>query len=89
MVFWQTDVLIQMEKVDLAPVDVLFFRQGGQHFELAGASCDDYIGMAVFRDCLADVSGAFRSRRLTERVFVVKNFDFHFSPFLLVGGLLL
>ena len=62
MRFRKSDVLVQMEERDLAPVDPRFRGERAEHVELACAGGDDDIGKAVLFDGRADFSGAKFSR---------------------------
>ena len=58
MILREPDVFVEVEDVDLAPVDVRFLCKRGKHFKLAGAGRDDDVRMTVLLDRVPDVLSA-------------------------------
>ena len=77
----QTDILVQVEELDDAPVDVLFLQKRRQHFKLTCSGCEDHIGIAFCLDGCADLFSTDLCSSFAEFVIVIGNLYKHFQPF--------
>ncbi len=73
----ETYVLIEVEASDAIPVDVGFFHEFGEHFELRGASGHNDVRNAAGFEGMANVLSASRGGCLSHGSFVGHNFYFH------------
>jgi len=79
VILGQTDVLVEVEEIDLAPVDVFLILEAAEHFKLAGSGGDDDVGSSLLGEGFADVLCSAGSGGGSEGVFVGINVDFiHF-----------
>ena len=86
MVDVQTDILIEVEELDDAPVNILFFEKSRQHFKLAGTGGENHVGIAFGGNGSADLFCAKFGSVLAKLILVIVDFYIHlFFSFYWVG----
>src|SRR5215470_476146 len=79
----QANVFVQVEQLDLAPIDVRRARQGIQEFKLRSTGSGHDPRLAVVADSAPKRLRGMLSRSPAQRLFVLKNLDLQFRhPFL-------
>ncbi len=78
MVDVQTDIFVEVEELDDAPVDIFFFEEGGEHFKLAGSGGEDHVGVTLGGDGGTNFFGAEFGSVFAKLILVVVDFYIHF-----------